>query len=164
MLISLQKKMKEQKGFTLIELLAVIVILGIISAIAIPSITGLINNTKKDAHIANARQMAQSARLYVADQKVNITTTGSDITLTELISKGYMEEPKDPSKQGYNLTDSKVSVKKESSSSDKVVYIVTLKGGSTTYTNSTRNSTSNNQTSTTTLDAFDLNRDDITLP
>lgn len=34
--------MKEKKGFTLIELLAVIVILGVIMMIAIPSVTGYI--------------------------------------------------------------------------------------------------------------------------
>ena len=41
---------KNQKGFTLVELLAVIVILGIIAAIAIPSIGGIIDKSKEDAH------------------------------------------------------------------------------------------------------------------
>lgn len=41
-----------QKGLTLIELLAVVVILAIVSAIAIPSIANLIDNNKKDAHAA----------------------------------------------------------------------------------------------------------------
>ena len=36
----LVKRLKDQKGMTLVELLAVIVILGIIAAIAIPSIGG----------------------------------------------------------------------------------------------------------------------------
>ena len=38
----IQGLLKNEKGFTLIELLAVIVILGIIAAIAIPSIGGII--------------------------------------------------------------------------------------------------------------------------
>jgi len=41
-------KSKNKKGFTLIELLAVIVILGVLMAIAIPSMTGYIANSKKD--------------------------------------------------------------------------------------------------------------------
>ncbi len=39
----LKKLLKNQKGFTLVELLAVIVILGIIAAIAIPSIGNIID-------------------------------------------------------------------------------------------------------------------------
>ncbi|MDZ7835812.1 MAG: type II secretion system protein [Alkalibacterium sp.] len=39
----IRQLMKKEEGFTLVELLAVIVILGIILAIAIPSIGGVIN-------------------------------------------------------------------------------------------------------------------------
>jgi type IV pilus assembly protein PilA len=41
--------LKNKKGFTLVELLAVIVILAIILAIAVPSISGMISNAKKSA-------------------------------------------------------------------------------------------------------------------
>ena len=39
--------MKNKKGFTLIELLAVIVILGLLMAIAIPSVTKYITESRK---------------------------------------------------------------------------------------------------------------------
>ena len=47
-----------KKGFTLVELLAVIVILAIILAIAIPSITSLINNSKKSSFESNVKMLA----------------------------------------------------------------------------------------------------------
>ena len=40
--------MRRSKGFTLIELLAVIVILGVIMLIAIPSVTGYITSSRKN--------------------------------------------------------------------------------------------------------------------
>lgn len=56
---------KDEKGFTLIELLAVIVILAIIAAIAVPLISGVINRSRNSADIATARQIYDAARLFL---------------------------------------------------------------------------------------------------
>ena len=48
---------KNRKGFTLVELLAVIVILAIILAIAIPGITGIISNAKVSAFESDAKMI-----------------------------------------------------------------------------------------------------------
>ncbi|GAF64082.1 type II secretory pathway, pseudopilin PulG [Bacillus sp. TS-2] len=60
------KRLKNERGLTLVELLAVVVILGIIAAIAVPSIGMIIENSKKDAAVSNAQQILNAAQLYKA--------------------------------------------------------------------------------------------------
>lgn len=97
---------KNQKGLTLVELLAVIVILGILAAIAVPSIGGIIDNSKKDAHIANAKQMVSAARMAVAggESFETVNTDKKGYTLKSLIDNGYIEPFNDPDTGNAQLT------------------------------------------------------------
>ena len=54
-------KRLNKKGFTLIELLAVIVILGVLLAIAIPSVSKYISDSKKSTYVSNVKAYANSA-------------------------------------------------------------------------------------------------------
>lgn len=101
----LKNRLNDQKGFTLIELLAVIVILGIILAIAIPAVSSLINNSRIDAHISNAQQFESSAKLYFADNP-----TDTEVTLSELETGGLLEPMDDPHDRGYDGDNSVVTV------------------------------------------------------
>lgn len=103
----LKRLLKNERGLTLIELLAVIVILGIIAAIAIPAIGGLIDNSKKDAHVSNAQQMINAAKIAVTADKDLIPTNGNAkiVTLAYLENKGYLETVKDPDKTTNGYTE-----------------------------------------------------------
>ena len=66
-MISFMKNKKEQnkKGFTLIELLSVIVILGVLMLIAIPSVTRYIDKSKKITYIKTISSIVDTVRYEV---------------------------------------------------------------------------------------------------
>ncbi len=69
--------MKNEKGLTLVELLAVIVILGIVAAIAIPSIGSIIEKSKEDGIKADAITVINAAKTYVAANGVPAVASGA---------------------------------------------------------------------------------------
>jgi type IV pilus assembly protein PilA len=120
MIKKLSSKLKEQKGFTLIELLAVIVILGIIAAIAIPAIGNVITKSDNKAKVQDALLIINAAKLYVAENKpdseIHLTKDGNaqtDVTVTAstLRSLGdYLDRVKDSDfvvKVAYNTSSGK---------------------------------------------------------
>lgn len=51
------RKSKSKKGFTLIELIVVVLILGVISAVAVPKISGLTDKAKEATAVENLRNL-----------------------------------------------------------------------------------------------------------
>lgn len=82
----LQKRLNNEKGLTLVELLAVIVILGIIAAIAIPSIAGVIENSRIKAQFADGQNVIAAANIYYAD---NPPTPA--VSIAKLVTDGYLD-------------------------------------------------------------------------
>ena len=66
-------------GFTLIELLIVVVIIGILAAVAIPKFTGTKQRASRSAGMADMRNLATSQEGYYADSNryAELTDTGS---------------------------------------------------------------------------------------
>ena len=87
----LKKIWNKEDGFTLVELLGVIVILGIILAIAIPGVGNIIDNAKTNTEKHQAELVVDAAKMYVLDNGNTIPTSG-EITSTELVTAGYLEK------------------------------------------------------------------------
>ncbi|WP_336881767.1 type II secretion system protein [Priestia koreensis] len=95
-----KKVLKNQKGLTLIELLAVVVILGIIAAIAIPSIGNIIQKSREDGVKADAMQIINAAKTYVSANgtpEAQAATTGGTAEqkegeMTQAMLKKYVDD------------------------------------------------------------------------
>lgn len=116
-------KSKNKKGFTLIELLAVIVILGVLMAIAIPSMTGYIANSKKDTLLNSAQQLLSGAKDMLTSENAYPgpgTAIFIDIDDIELDKGGVSPYDNKPFKDGksyvlvYNSAATESAVKSSS--------------------------------------------------
>jgi prepilin-type N-terminal cleavage/methylation domain-containing protein len=72
--------MKNQKGFTLVELMIVVVILGILAAIAIPAFIKYVRNSKTSEAKENLAYIFRESTTYFAGERVTRGIGGGTIT------------------------------------------------------------------------------------
>lgn len=93
--------MKNNKGFTLVETIAVIIILGIVLSIAVPSITNVVKSTNKNRMISDAETFISEVKEYVESDTIGNTPNNNKYTLksikTKLSKSPYGKEYKEDS-------------------------------------------------------------------
>jgi type IV pilus assembly protein PilA len=115
--------MSNKKGFTLIELLIVVVIIGILAAIAIPKFA----NTKEKAYIASMksdlRNLITAQEAYFSDNNSMYAASTANLGTNYKPSNGNTVTISNASGTGWYATESSVSTTKTCN--------ITLGGGST---------------------------------
>lgn len=80
-----------KRGFTLVELLTVIVVLGIIAAIAIPTIVNTIKDSRIKTCKEQVRTIENAAKRWGTENSININKTSpGTITVKQLQDRGYL--------------------------------------------------------------------------
>ena len=83
----LKKIWNKEDGFTLVELLGVIVILGIILAIAVPALGNIISKARDNTANAEQELVIDAAQLYFVDQEATVNS----VTVQVLEDNGFLQ-------------------------------------------------------------------------
>lgn len=84
-----QKKIVKEQGFTLIELLIVVVIVGVLAAVALPNLLGQVGKSKEAEAKSNLGTMARAQQLYHYEKQVFADTLAKLAANATFVSQYY---------------------------------------------------------------------------
>jgi len=88
--------LKNRKGFTLVELMVVVVIIGVLSAIAVPLYNNQTETARLNAHMTNIKIIESAVQQYKAVEGVSTYTDTAAVTdnatLAASVLKGYIQD------------------------------------------------------------------------
>lgn len=104
---------KNERAFTMIELLAAIIIMGVLLGIAIPGVTKLMKQFRKDYYVKLEDSITESAKEFYTDNKIykpDGVLKSSYTELNSLVKNKYTDSVVDYKGKNCSLTDSYVIV------------------------------------------------------
>ena len=105
----------KQKGFTLVELLAMMVVLGVIMAVTIPNISGIVKGNKEEIGVEDANKIVNAAQQKISTKKASYPSgTNACIVMTMEFVDSNGDFKKGANDYPYDKGESYVVVKKVS--------------------------------------------------
>ncbi len=106
------KLFRKEEGFTLVELMVVVLIIGILIAIAIPVFNAAKSNAQKKSCFANQRTIEGSFQNWLADDNTGVAQT---VALPDLVPNYIKVAPKCPTSGNGYTTDASGTVAADAS-------------------------------------------------